>query len=58
MARMRLTADVEPELKRRGKIAAVNYERSVSQWVEEAVRRELDREEAEGRLIPRTSVLP
>lgn len=56
MARVRLTADVEPELRRRVKIAAVNRDSSVSEWIEEAVRRELEREEAEGMSISHTSV--
>jgi hypothetical protein len=42
MARIRLTADVEPELRRQVKIAAASSDTSVSQWVEDAIRRELD----------------
>ena len=49
MARARLTADVEPDLRRRVKIAAVNSDRSVSEWIETAVRHELQREDLEER---------
>lgn len=45
MARVRITADVDEALRRRVKIAAVSSDRSVSEWVESAVRRELEREE-------------
>ncbi len=34
MARVRLTADVEPELRRQVKIAAASSDKSVSEWVE------------------------
>ncbi len=47
MARVRITADVDEALRRRVKIAAVSSDRSVSEWVEAAVRRELEREERE-----------
>lgn len=49
MARVRLMADVDPELRRRVKVAAASSDRSVSEWVEEAVRRELEREAREER---------
>lgn len=44
MARVRLAADVDAELRRRVKLAAISRDKSVSDWIEEAVRRELDRE--------------
>ncbi len=47
MARVRLSADVEPELRRRVKIAAATEEMKVSDWIEQAVRRELERQEVE-----------
>lgn len=47
MARVRLSADVPPELRRRVKIAAVTADQSVSEWVESVVRRELDRQQVE-----------
>lgn len=56
MARVRLTADVDPDLRRRVKVAAASSERSVSEWVEEAVRRELEREETESASVSRASV--
>ena len=42
VTRVRITADAE--LRRRVKIAAVRTDRSVSEWIEGAVRRELERE--------------
>lgn len=44
MARVRLTADVEPELRRQVKVAAASSDKSVSEWVEEAVQDALDLE--------------
>lgn len=41
--RVRLTADVDPEVKKRVKLAAVETDTSVSEWVERAVVRELER---------------
>lgn len=37
-ARVRLTADVDPELKKRVRIAAIESETSLSEWVEQALR--------------------
>jgi hypothetical protein len=51
MDRVRLSADVEPELRRRVRIAAAKSDRKVSEWIAEAVRRELDREETETKQI-------
>lgn len=56
MARVRLTADVEPELKRQVKIAAVNRDSSVSEFVEQAVRRELERDAPASSWITAASV--
>jgi hypothetical protein len=42
-ARVRLTADVDPEVKKRVRIAAIESETSVSEWIERAVVRELER---------------
>ena len=56
MSRVRLTADVEPELRRRVKIAAVREDRSVSEWVANAIRRELARGEQERDPFSRLSV--
>jgi hypothetical protein len=47
MERVRLSADVEPDLRRRVRIAAAKSDRKVSEWIAEAVRRELEREESE-----------
>ncbi len=47
MERVRLSADVEPELRRRVRVAAAASDRKVSDWISEAVKRELDREELE-----------
>lgn len=43
--RVRLTADVDPDVKKRVRIAAIESETSVSEWVERAVVRELERAE-------------
>lgn len=43
--RVRLSADVEPELRRRVRIAAARSDRKVSDWISGAVQRELEREE-------------
>lgn len=56
MARVRLTAYIEPKLKRQVKIAAVNRDSSVSDFVEQVVRRELEREESESSWISAASV--
>jgi len=45
MARVRLTADVDPDVRRRVRIAAIERDTSVSDWVEQAVIRELEREQ-------------
>lgn len=47
MERVRLSADVDPELRRRVRIAAARKDRKVSDWIAEAVRRELEREDLE-----------
>lgn len=44
MERVRLSADVDPELRRQVKVAAAMSDRSISDWVEHAVRRELEQE--------------
>lgn len=46
MARVRLTADVDPNVRRRVRIAAIERDTSVSDWVEQAVIRELEREQS------------
>ena len=42
MARVRLSVDVEPELRRRVRIAAASRDQSVKEWIEDVLRRELD----------------
>lgn len=67
MERVRLSADVDSELRRRVRIAAAKSDRKVSDWIADAVRKELERQEAEARAeveaqaeaeaqIPRASV--
>ncbi len=46
--RVRLTADVAPEVKKQVRIAAIRSDSSVSDWVERAVVRELERVAAAG----------
>ena len=50
MERVRLSADVEPELRRRVRVAAAKSDRKVSDWIAEAVSRELEREELQEKL--------
>ncbi len=38
-----MSVDVEPELRRRVKIAAASRDQSVKEWVEDVLRRELER---------------
>lgn len=55
MERVRLSADVDPELRRQVRIAAAKAERKVSDWIAEAVTRQLERQEAEEENISRAS---
>lgn len=55
VARVRLMADVDADLRRQVKVAAVSSDRSVSEFVEEAVKRELERQEARTAPISRAS---
>ena len=41
MARVRLTVDVAPDLRRRIKIAAASRDETVKEWIERAILREL-----------------
>ena len=50
MTRVRLTADVEPELRRQVKIAAASSDKSVSEWIEDVLRDELQ-EYQDGRRV-------
>lgn len=45
MSRVRIAADVDADLRRRVKVAAAVSDRSLSEWIEEAVRHELERGE-------------
>ncbi len=58
MVRVRLTADVDQELRRRVKLAGVVSGSLVSEWVERAVRRELEREEEERKYYPLEGGIP
>ena len=44
MKRVRLSVDVDPELRRRVKVAAASKDQSVKEWIEDVIRRELERE--------------
>ncbi len=44
MTRVRLSVDVDPELRRRVKVAAASKDQSVKGWIEDVIRRELERE--------------
>ena len=56
MSRMQLTADVEAELWQRVKVAAGDEDKSLSEWIEEAIRHELERDNEEHMSISRASV--
>lgn len=43
MTRVRLSVDVDPELRRRVRMAAASKDQSVKQWLEEMLERELKR---------------
>lgn len=42
MARVRLSVDVDPDLRRRVKVAAAGRDQSVKEWLEGVIRRELE----------------
>lgn len=44
MARVRLSVDVDPDLRRRVKVAAASKDQSVKEWIEDVIERELERE--------------
>jgi predicted transcriptional regulator len=54
----RLTVEIEPDLGRRVEIAAQRRDTSIRQWIEDAVHRELEREEIDGDALSRISVPP
>lgn len=43
MARVRLSVDVDPELRRRVRVAAASKDQSVKEWLEDVLKRELGR---------------
>ncbi len=43
MTRVRLSVDVDPELRRRVRMAAASKDQSVKEWLEEVLKRELRR---------------
>ncbi len=52
MARVRLTVDVAPDLRRRIKIAAASRDETVKEWIERAILRELREEEVDEYVPP------
>ncbi len=52
MARVRLTVDVAPDLRRRIKIAAASRDETVKEWIERAILRELREEEGDEYVPP------
>lgn len=52
MSRVRIAADVDADLQRRVKVAAASSDRTVSEWVEAAIRRELERSDDEPEYYP------
>lgn len=45
MTRVRLSVDVDPELRRRVRMAAASKDQSVKEWLEDVLKRELKRTE-------------
>lgn len=43
MSRVRLSVDVDPELRRRVRMAAASKDQSVKEWLEDVLKRELKR---------------
>jgi predicted transcriptional regulator len=43
VTRVRLSVDVDPELRRRVRMAAASKDQSVKEWLEDVLRRELKR---------------
>ncbi len=52
MARVRLTVDVAPDLRRRIKISAASRDETVKEWIERAILRELREEEGDEYVPP------
>lgn len=48
MGRVRLSVDIDAELKRRIKLAAVNNDQSIRTWIEQALTEALERQEDQG----------
>lgn len=51
MARVRLSVDVDPELRRRVKVVAASRDQSVKEWIEGVVREALVREARRNRVL-------
>lgn len=58
MARVRIAADVDADLRRRVKVAAASTDRSISEWIEGAVRQALETGEAEELTMPAIGAKP
>lgn len=58
MERVKLTLEVEPELRRRIKMSAVSKDESLREWVYRAVLRELEESETEGLTLPSAGAKP
>lgn len=57
MEKARLTVDVDPELRRRIRVAAAVRDESLKEWIERAVLRELEEEAGGvGRVLERSEV--
>jgi hypothetical protein len=59
--KVKLSLQVEPELRRRVKLSAAARDESVREWVQRAILRELEAEELEGgeeMILPPTGVKP
>lgn len=55
MEKARLTVDVDPELRRRIRVAAAVRDESLKEWIERAVLRELEEEAGGGGRMPESA---
>lgn len=58
MGKVKLSVEVEPELRRQVKLAATSKDQSVRQWIVNAIQRELDEEDGDDIIMPPKGAKP
>ncbi len=58
MEKVKLSIEVEPELRRRVKLAATSKDETVRQWIVAAIQRELEREAEDDLIMPEPGAKP